>query len=146
MKRADRYDSLFQHYAEAVHVGWYLLKAQARAESNFNSEAESPAGAKGLTQFMDPTWAEWGAGGSQFNPEHAISAQARYMKYLLDYFDRETEQALAAYNWGMGNVRKAVVAHGAGFLEVAPQETQDYVAKILKFRDEYYIGKIAKVG
>ena len=138
MKRTDRYDSLFQHYGEAVHVGWYMLKAQVRAESSFNPEAESSAGAKGLAQFMDPTWGEFGASGSPFNPEHSISAQARYMKYLLDYFDSNIEQALAAYNWGMGNVRKAVVAHGSGFLEVAPEETQAYVKKILEFRDEYH--------
>ncbi len=138
MKKTDRYDSLFRHYGEATHVGWYMLKAQVRAESSFNPGAESPATAKGLAQFMEPTWLEWGAGGDPYNPEHAISAQARYMKYLIDYFDSDIEQALAAYNWGMGNVRKAVVAHGKGFLEVCPDETQNYVKKILEFRDGYH--------
>lgn len=137
MKRSDRYDSLLQYYGEASHVGWWMLKAQVRAESNFDPEARSSAGAEGLAQFVSATWSEWGAGGSRYNPEHSISAQARYMKYLLDYFDDSEEQALAAYNWGMGNVRKAFVAHGEAFLEAAPQETQDYVKKIFDFRDEY---------
>ncbi|MCI0409948.1 MAG: lytic transglycosylase domain-containing protein, partial [Acidobacteria bacterium] len=103
MNQRDRYDSLFQFYAEKfgmpacslerfgsmVHWrGWEALKAQALAESAGNPDAISPAKAMGLTQFMAATWREWwdGTPGIQgeprwnpYNPEAAIRAQAAYM-------------------------------------------------------------------
>jgi hypothetical protein len=48
---------------------------------------------------------------------------------LLDKYDGDTEKALAAYNWGEGNVDKAVEAHGSDWLQHAPTETQNYVGK-----------------
>ncbi len=126
MKSQDRFDSLFAYFANIYKLPPPLLKAQVAVESSFDPEAVSPAGAVGLAQFMPRTWEEWqdGIPGSARlpglpenppkdprNPEHAIKAQAAYLSYLLQYFGSE-RKALAAYNWGMGNVRKAIGKFG----------------------------------
>ncbi len=143
MQSEDRYNSLFQYYGEKSNVPWRLLKAQARAESNFNPKAISHVGAKGLAQFMDPTWEEWGEG-DPFNPEQSIKAQARYMRWLLERFDgqeSQIEKALASYNWGIGNVRKMT----EWMPSELPRGVWLYVTKILRLFAGYQ-GKTVRVG
>ncbi len=86
-----------------------LLWAQIKAESEFDEYAISPAGAKGLAQFTDSTWSQFGQG-SPFDPEEAIKAQIGYMKYLYARFPEiphhleRWQFALAAYNTGVTNI------------------------------------------
>jgi hypothetical protein len=99
-----------------------LLAAQIIAESNFNPYAVSPAGARGISQFMPATAAAYGLR-DPFDPVASIDAQARMMSELLERFG-STRLALAAYNAGPGAV--------AGCGCVPPYaETQGYVARIL---------------
>ena len=128
---------LIQSIASAHGYDAALLAAQASAESGFNPEAVSGAGAKGLMQFMDATWAEWGQG-SPFDPSASLDAGVRYMKSLLARYANAAEPvslALAAYNAGMGTVDKAIKATGrtdwAGVEAALPAETRAYVPKIL---------------
>jgi membrane-bound lytic murein transglycosylase D len=140
MRWRDRYDSLFQYYGTQHAVPWNLLKAQAYAESGLNPDAVSRVGALGLTQFMPATWAElvaragWIAPGKLIDPrdpEDAIAAQARYMRWLLS----ETGSiplALAAYNWGIGRVRRTFLQAGRPWdPALAPAETREYVRRVL---------------
>jgi len=109
----NRYDSLIEFYAEKYGLGQYVhwLKNQMLAESSGNPKAVSPKGAKGLFQFMDATWAEWGKD-DVFNPEENIKAGCAYMAYLYSKFPEIPEGterlifAAAAYNCGRGNVNK----------------------------------------
>jgi hypothetical protein len=99
-----------------------LLAAQLLAESNFDPNAVSPAGAQGIAQFMPGTAASYGLR-NPFNAAAAISAQAHLMSDLLRQF-RSIPLALAAYNAGPG----AVAACDC----VPPYpETRAYVARIL---------------
>jgi len=127
VKVTDRYDSLIQFYGDAAGVDWKLLKAQIRAESDFNPNAVSPVGAEGLAQFMPATAYEYGnklhiKNFSPFNPEHIIACQAAYMQWLLRQFGGDPVQALAAYNFGIGRVKRG---------DPWPEETRNYVKKIM---------------
>lgn len=112
MEAISRYDSLIRFLCDKHDWPWWLrIKAQLLAESSMNPKAVSPVGAKGLAQFMDATWAEWGNGEDPFNPEAAIDACIRYMKWLYGRFEGVPEPdrycfALAAYNAGIGNIQK----------------------------------------
>ena|SRR3990167_2690819 len=91
MRPEDRYDSLFQFYAEKSGGDWLLLKAQVKVESDFFPYAKSPAGARGLAQFMHSTFSEWAAklglkSPDIYNPEHSIQCQAAYMAWLIGQF------------------------------------------------------------
>ncbi|ATW27960.1 lytic transglycosylase domain-containing protein [Candidatus Formimonas warabiya] len=118
-----RFDSLFLQAGEQWNVPPRLLKAMARAESNFNPRAVSHAGAQGMMQLMPETGRSLGVR-DPFDPEENIGAAAKYMRSLLDRYDGDVKLALAAYNAGPGNVEK--------YQGIPPfKETQKYVAKIL---------------
>lgn len=102
-----------------------LLKSVATTESGGNQFAVSGAGAKGLFQLMDGTAGDLGLkGGDVFNPEKSANAAAKYLSQLLKSSGGDLVKALAAYNWGIGNVQKKG-------LDNAPLETQNYVPKVL---------------
>ena len=102
-----------------------LLRSIAITESGGNPEAVSGAGAKGLFQFMPDTAKDFGLKGRDvYDPEKSAQAAARYMSQLMKMFDGDLGKALAAYNWGQGNVMRK----GLG---AAPKETREYVPKVL---------------
>jgi soluble lytic murein transglycosylase-like protein len=92
------------------------------AESNFNPFAVSPAGARGIAQFMPGTASAYGLG-DPFDAPAAIDAQAHLMSDLLERFG-SVALALAAYNAGPAPVA------ACGCVPAYP-ETQSYVARIL---------------
>jgi hypothetical protein len=103
-------------------VGAALLAAQLYAESNFNPNSVSPAGARGIAQFMPGTARTYGLK-DPFDPDASIEAQAHLMHDLLAQLG-SVPLALAAYNAGPGRVRACMC--------VPPiPETQGYVARIL---------------
>jgi soluble lytic murein transglycosylase-like protein len=100
-----------------------LLAGLVKTESNFNPNAQSHAGAKGLTQLMDATARGLGVTNS-FDPQQALEGGAKFLGGLLKQFKGDERLALAAYNAGPGAVQK--------FGGIPPyQETQRYVPKVL---------------
>jgi transglycosylase-like protein with SLT domain/D-alanyl-D-alanine carboxypeptidase-like protein len=99
-----------------------LLAGQLMAESGFDPNAGSPAGAQGIAQFMPSTAAAYGLA-NPFDPEEAIDAQAHLMSDLLRQFG-SPELALAAYNAGPAPVESC------NCIPPYP-ETQAYVTRIL---------------
>ncbi len=121
------YADMFNAAASKYGISAALLAAVARAESNFNPGARSPAGAQGLMQFMPSTAA--GMGVNPWDPASSIDGAARYLRANLDRFG-SIPLALAAYNAGPGNVSK----YGG----VPPfTETQNYVARVQGYMTGY---------
>jgi soluble lytic murein transglycosylase-like protein len=98
-----------------------LLYQESRYRPDIISGATvSSAGALGIAQFMPSTAADLGI--DPLNPQQAIYGAARYLRTLYNQTG-SWSNALAAYNWGVGNVlRKGFAA--------APLETRNYVAQI----------------
>jgi soluble lytic murein transglycosylase-like protein len=94
-----------------------VLKHIIELESKGDPWAKSPAGAKGLFGIMPPP--QSGFKGNPHDPVESARFVAQYLTVLLKRFG-DYEKALAAYNWGWGNV----VRKG---LERAPKETRDYL-------------------
>ena len=104
-----------------------LLRGLIRQESNFNANATSPAGARGLTQLMPGTAAALGVDPSI--PAQAIEGGAKYLRQQLDRFGGDPAKALAAYNAGPGAVQR----YGG----VPPYaETQNYVRRVRGYAAE----------
>lgn len=107
-----------------------MLESQAYVESRLNPKAVSPKGAKGLMQLMDPTAKEYGVT-DPFDPAQSAMVGSRLDAFLLKRYGGDIKKALAAYNWGMGNLDKDIAAHGSQYQAYEPRETQEYVSKIL---------------
>ncbi|EBR2686896.1 lytic transglycosylase domain-containing protein [Salmonella enterica] len=102
-----------------------LLRSVAVTESGGNQFAVSRAGAMGLFQFMPQTAKEFGLRGNDaFDPEKSADAAARKLGGLMRFFHGDLAKALAAYNWGEGNVQRKG-------LSAAPEETRNYVPRVL---------------
>lgn len=106
-----------------------IMLAQIMQESGGSTAAVSKKGAKGVSQFMPETAAQYGV--DVTDDRSSINGQARYMQYLLKLFGGDYQKALAGYNWGEGNLQNAIKKYGAMWLNYAPKETQQYVAEIL---------------
>ena len=124
----DYLEQIFQKASDTYNVSKDLLKAMAKAESNFRSDATSHSGAMGIMQLMPATAASLGVSDA-YNPEQNIMGGAQYISRLLEKYSGNIPFALAAYNAGSGNVEK----YGG----IPPfKETQNYVTKILGFLQE----------
>jgi len=115
--------------AQAGGVDPNLALAVAEQESGGNQNAVSSAGAIGIFQLMPATAA--GLGVDPTDAQQNIEGGIEFLAQMLYQFGGNVAQALAAYNWGPGNVTKAIAAYGSDFLSHAPAETQNYVSSIL---------------
>jgi len=106
-----------------------LLKAVARAESCFDPDAVSSAGATGLMQLMPSTAKAMGVT-NILDPTQNLLGGAQYLAAMLARYSSDTHLALAAYNAGPGNVDK--------YNGVPPfNETRRYISAVNKFHEEY---------
>lgn len=115
------------------------LKYLSIIESNLNPNAKSKSGAVGLWQFMYRTAEVYdlemnGTVDERRDPHKSTDAALSYLAYLYDQFDDWT-LAIAAYNCGPGNMRKAIRKAGSkDFWKLRPflpKETQAYVPKFI---------------
>jgi membrane-bound lytic murein transglycosylase D len=114
-------------------------------ESAFNPEATSSARAAGMWQFMPATGRHFDLKQNVFRDDRrdvlaSTNAALDYLTRLHKMFG-DWHLALAAYNWGEGNVQRAVAANRragrpAGYTSlVMPWETRDYVPKLQAFKN-----------
>lgn len=115
------YDALIKSSAQRYNIDPDVFRRLLIRESGLNASAiNHNTGAAGIGQFMPAT--ARGLGIDPMNPAQAIPASAQYLRQNLNHFG-DYDHALAAYNWGPGNLAK----HG---LENAPPETRNYIAAI----------------
>lgn len=117
------YEQLIVSTANKYGVSPALVKAVIQAESGYNPNAVSRAGASGLMQLMPGTAKQLKVADS-FDPRQNVDGGVRYLKFLLDTFKGDVSLALAAYNAGLGKV--------ARYGGIPPyEETRTYVNRVL---------------
>jgi membrane-bound lytic murein transglycosylase D len=138
-ERAGRYKAMIQRVMAEEGVPQDLIYL-AVAESGFQPRAVNRKyGAGGMWQFLP--YGDYGLVRNsyvdeRFDPEKSTRSYARYMKYLYNQLG-DWYLAMAAYDWGAGNVQRAVQKTGyADFWELyrrnnLPGETRNYVPEIL---------------
>ncbi|EKA7106805.1 lytic transglycosylase domain-containing protein [Salmonella enterica] len=110
-----------------------LLHGIMMTESGGNPFAYNASGATGAYQFMPETARDMGLRvdhevDERLDPEKSRAAAAVYMRQLLKRYDGNVDNALRAYNWGMGNVDKWI-ANGSD-PSALPKETREYTGKV----------------
>lgn len=145
--RIEYYDYI-EKYSKKYDVDEFLILAIIKAESNFNSNAVSKKGAKGLMQLMDSTAEDIAKDlkidlndNKILKPEINIELGTKYISDLIKKYNN-IGLALAAYNAGSGNVdswvSNGVLKHDGTNVENIPYiETNNYVRKILRDYEIY---------
>ena len=121
----NKIEKSIQKAANKYNLSPGLIKGVIRAESNFQVDALSRAGAQGLMQLMPATAKELGVT-KPFDIDQNIDGGSRYLRKMLDSFGGDVKLALAAYNAGPGTVRKYTG-------NVPYQETIKYINRVLRF-------------
>lgn len=142
------YTEYVKKYANEYNVDEYLIYAIIKAESNFEPNAESHRGAKGLMQLMYSTAEDISKRiGIELNEENIlepdinINLGTKYISMLIQKYNN-TNLALAAYNAGSGNVdgwieKGTLKPDGSDIENVHFTETNNYVRKILRDYEIY---------
>ncbi len=126
---------LISRYASLYNLEEELVYAVIKAESNFNANATSPAGACGLMQLMPGTAAEMGVT-RVFDPAQNIAGGSQYLAKMLELFNGDERLALAGYNAGPNAVKQ----HGG----IPPyKETRAYVERVARFKTMFKRGGAA---
>jgi len=106
-------------------------------ESGGDTNAVSPKGAVGLMQIMPHVAASPGLGLKGIDPKTLknpgvnVTFGRSLVEALLKRYDDDLDKVLAAYNWGIGNVDRAVRRHGdPHYLQHLPHETRHYIRKV----------------
>ena len=118
---AGSIDDLIATSAAKYNIDPRVFRALLMQESSLNPAAAGPGGEQGIAQFTPATAAAFGI--DPRDPAQAIPAAALYLRQNLNRFGGNMDQALAAYNWGPGNV----ATKGMG---QAPASVLNYVRKI----------------
>jgi soluble lytic murein transglycosylase-like protein len=113
-----------QYAVPVMLLAWLLWKESRYNPAIIDGTTRSRVGALGIAQFMPATASqELGSVEAALDPVRAIPGAARYLSKLARSTDTWSE-ALAAYNWGIGNVQRKG-------LSMAPPETVDYYTTIM---------------
>jgi len=119
------YDPIIDEAAQRHGLSRALIKAVIKAESNFNPEAVSKKGALGLMQIMPQNLQPLDVS-DPFNPRQNIMGGSRYLREMLERFNKNLQLALAAYNAGPGAVEQ--------YRSIPPfPETRDYIHKVMSY-------------
>lgn len=147
------YENYVEQYSKQYNVDKYLIYAIIKAESNFNENAESAKGAKGLMQLMENTAKDIIKKDEEFKsieenisskllePQINIALGVKYISNLMEKY-KNVELSLVAYNAGSGNVDKwinegIIEEDGSNIEKVPYKETNNYVRKILRDYEIY---------
>lgn len=132
VKNQKKFDPAIRSIAKVYKLPHALVHAVITAESSYNPDATSKAGAVGLMQLMPETAKQYGVKNRR-SPRESIQGGSRYLRYLLKLFDNNLVLAIAAYNAGEGAVKK----YGN---KIPPyKETQNYVRKVIKYYKKYKV-------
>ncbi len=144
-----KYADAIEKNAARFNVDPFLVMGIISAESGFRADVSSHRNAKGLMQLKEDT-AAWcveqfglsADAANLFDPETNITIGCSYLEYLIDLFYGDVETALAAYNAGLGNVRKwlsdpSYSDDGKSLKQIPFSETANYVKTVARRRAVY---------
>lgn len=139
VKAPENLEDIFKEASKKYGISEKLLKAVAKAESNFNPSATSKKGAAGVMQLMPATARSLGVD-DPYDARSNIMGGAKYLKENLERYKGNVDLTLAAYNAGSNNVSK----YGG----IPPfKETQEYVKTVKNYMgDSETSGYLADVS
>jgi soluble lytic murein transglycosylase-like protein len=120
---SPKIEKAIQEAAAQYQLSPKLIKGVIKAESNYDANAVSPAGAQGLMQLMPGTARDLGVN-NPFDIKQNIDGGVRYLRKMMDMFGGNVRKALSAYNAGPETVKRY---NG----NVPYSETRQYVDRVI---------------
>ena len=136
-RQNKKFDEIIKTVSEKYNLEVSLIHSIIRAESDYDPHCVSSKGALGLMQLMPETAKIYGVG-NPFEPRDNIEGGVRYLKDLINLYDRRTRFVLAAYNAGQTAVKKY------GGIPPYP-ETRNYIEKVMASYSKSFIKTRTKV-
>lgn len=136
-QKNKKFDKIIKAVAEKYNLEASLIHSIVSAESDYDQHCVSSKGALGLMQLMPETARIYGVG-NPFEPRDNIEGGVRYLKDLINLYDRRTRFVLAAYNAGQTAVKKY------GGIPPYP-ETRNYIGKVMASYPKSFIKTRTKV-
>jgi len=125
LNSSDQFDGVIDKASRDFGISPRLLKSIIKVESNFNPDAVSKKGAKGLMQIMPKNFNDLEIDDWK-DPYQNIMGGTRYLKQMLEKYNGKLHLALAAYNAGPAAVDK--------YNDIPPYpETKNYVRKVTQY-------------
>jgi hypothetical protein len=126
----EEYNDLIAEAAAKNKLPVELVHAVITAESAYQPDAISSAGAVGLMQLMPETGRRMGVS-NRYDPVQNVHGGTRYLRFLMDLFNNNVVLAVAGYNAG----ENAVIQYGNKIPPYA--ETQEYVRRVVQYFKQY---------
>lgn len=150
-----KYYETVKETARKARVPISILAAQIARESQWDPKAESPDGARGISQIMPGTWAEFADGADPWDPIASIEVMGKIMSTYRDIVRRtvdfgvelgDTQEEMAEYDSKLLDLTLAAYNAGPGAVQeysgVPPyEETQTYISEIHRLAQEKYAEK-----
>ncbi|MDU4891619.1 MAG: lytic transglycosylase domain-containing protein [Clostridium sp.] len=131
LNKDERIAAAIDKSAAKYGVDQGLIRAIIKAESNFDPNVVSSAGAMGLMQLMPENCTALGIT-DPLNIEQNIDGGVRHIKEYIDRYNGDIEMALMAYNGGPTRMMNRGVTSINDIYKM-PKETQNYVPKVMKY-------------
>jgi soluble lytic murein transglycosylase-like protein len=126
---SNQFDPIISEASKKYALEAPLIKAVIKAESDFDPNAMSHKGARGLMQIMPMNYRLLNVE-NPFDPHQNIDGGARYLREMMDRYNGKLNLSLAAYNAGPGAVDKY------GGVPPYP-ETTEYIERVMKYYERY---------
>jgi soluble lytic murein transglycosylase len=126
---SNQFDPIINEASKKYDLEAPLIKAVIKAESDFDPNAMSHKGARGLMQIMPMNYRLLNVE-NPFDPQQNIDGGARYLREMMDRYNGKLHLSLAAYNAGPGAVDR--------FGGVPPYpETTEYIDRVMKYYQRF---------
>lgn len=148
------WDGLFKHYAGTIGYDWRLVASQGYAESQFDPNVVSWAGARGVMQIMPATARAYGLPIDNItDPEQSIATACRIIADLDNRLkqrvpDKQERRkfVVAAYNSGLAHILDAIALAQKYGMDATRWDGHVERALLLKSKPEYYNDEVVKYG
>ena len=133
LEKAAPYMDIIEEASAAYGIPVNVIMGVIKAESDYDPDCVSSAGAMGLIQIMPENAEEYGVT-DPFDPRQNIFCGVDEIARHLETYNGDLKLALAAYNTGPGNIakRNVISSSSAEYLTI-PQSVRDYVDRVLRY-------------
>jgi tape measure domain-containing protein len=132
--------ALIEKYSKEFNVDSNLVKGVIQQESAWKPNAHNKSGASGLMQVMPANFSAYGITDPS-NVDQNLKAGIKILSEDIKSFGGNVKLALAAYNYGGGNVRKVDKD-----ISRMPAETQNYIPTVMGYAKEFAAGKTGRLS